>query len=436
MKQKNHLSRGASRIGLILIIVAFVSLLLVLVGLFTSGIVKRRYGLGPEFTMEMLIISIGVMLLFFFLVCLPLLMVIGYQGARKEALEKKIKEDLWLCGLDDKQLNTKLKAFAVRNSWNAFILPATVNLVFIFVMWGVVFFPEGISGFSESIMGKSIGAGYYSPDIKALFKAMASNASPVTWAFLGAYFYTITLLIRRWLQADLTTGVLWKINVRVAVTLIVGLLLTKVMPDIPIIFFLAGIVPDTIIRWLTEKAKRAINFEGEGFSKLFKPSELQEKIDGLSFWQADRLFEEGIESIQDLSMKEIPDLLISTRFDTPHLLYWVDQALLCNQVGGDIEVFKNAYIRTASNLLDLDKTKSLQNVWKSLHSEPDVTSTGSNTEPSPVIKGNIPLQKLENAILSIKNGPNIPYVQEYWRNTNSPKRRADKLAEIPSGMAD
>ena len=43
--------------------------------------------------------------------------------------------------------------------------------------------------------------------------------------------------------------------------------------------------------------------------------------------------EEGIESVEDLAMTDITNLLVKIRFDTPHLLYWVDQALLSHQAG-------------------------------------------------------------------------------------------------------
>jgi hypothetical protein len=427
-------TRGSSRIWLILVIVLFSAAILTLAVLFMSGVVRfRYYGLGPELTVETIIISIGVLLVFFLPVTLPLMMVAGYHQVQHKMLEAKIKEDLWLCGLCIKQLGSRMEEFGDRNSLGAFALPAVVNLAFVFAMWGVVIMPGGLTGLSQSLMeGRHLGGGFYAPDIRSLFEYMANSASLVTWAFLGAYFYTLMVLIRRWLQSDLTTGVLWKINVRVAVSLIVGLLLMKGWPDTPMfVAFAAGIVPDTVLRWLSQQAKRLVNLEGQWLGGLFKPSDLQEKIDGLNFWQADRLFEEGIESIQDLAMQEIPNLLISTRFDTPHVLYWVDQALLCNQVGDQVEQFKDAFIRTACDLLELEKQKGIKGVRRSIQDAQGKTQASSSSESG---RGQsdteITTSMIENAVMAIKLGPNLPYVQEYWKNTHTADARENRLDDL------
>lgn len=437
MEQIKRPTRRSSRIGLLALVVLFIIFVPTLAVLLRFGVIRRLYGVGPELTMESFIIVFGILAVSFFLNALPLLMLLSYRGAQQKVLAAKIKQDLWLCGLQGQQLEVRIAEFDDRNSYSAFFLPACVNLAFMVVMWGLVIMPGGLTGLARSLMKEPhLGDGFYAPDLQSLFTYMANNASLVVWVFLGAYFYILMVLIRRWLQSDLTTGVLWKINVRVAVALVVGLLLMRVSPNLPVfVAFIAGIVPDTVLRWLSAQVKRIANLEGEGPSKLFQPSDLQEKIDGLNFWQADRLSEEGIESIQDLAMREIPNLLIGTRFDTPHLLYWVDQALLCNQVGEQLVLFKRAFILTATDLLDLERQKGLDGILKSIQDaqvglRADLSST-PKTGGSERLDTNITLSMLENIVGALKSGPNLPYVREYWKNTRTPQKRAARLTEMP-----
>jgi hypothetical protein len=47
--------------------------------------------------------------------------------------------------------------------------------------------------------------------------------------------------------------------------------------------FLIGIIPDFFLRWLIQLFKRVVSLERETMRQLFGPSDLQNKIDGLSF---------------------------------------------------------------------------------------------------------------------------------------------------------
>jgi hypothetical protein len=114
-------------------------------------------------------------------------------------------------------------------------------------------------------------------------------------------------------------------------------------------------------------------------------------------------------------MKEIPDLLLSTRFDAALLLTWVDQALLCNQVGDSIDGFKCAYIKKASDLIYLAKQKNgLQSILHSLDAGQLIKSNGDKPIPTQIMT--LPL--LENIIIGLKNGPNLLQVCHYWEHVN------------------
>jgi hypothetical protein len=376
---------------------------------------------------ENIFIFAGMITLYGILTTLPILLVIGYQGNQLATLTAKIREDLWLCGLDTQQLESKMHAFNQKNSWSAFVLPTILILIFLGVMWSFFLMPGGAIGLKESL-----GTGS-EQSIPGMLEKIVESPSVIFTTFLGAYFYTLMVSIRRWTRADLTTGVLWRINIRLAVALLVGFLLaapTTQEGSVPsnlllVLGFLGGIVPDTVLRWLTQQARRVFSPGDRNMGGLFRSSNLQEKIEGINFWQVDRLFEEGIESIQDLAVKEIPDLLINTRFDTPQILYWVDQALLSNQVGERTHLFQGAFIKTASDLSDLAE-KNKQDLEKVLQAIQDGQATDGAENSAYVIT--LPL--LENIIEGLRNGPNLPYAREYWRNTRSPQRRAEKLTRL------
>jgi len=442
-KQPGQLS---ARIWLVIAFTIFVGYIAGQLGSFLFPGALQAYGVGFEqVTLEGIFIQAGFFTIYGILATLPLLMVIGYQRSQLVTLKSKIREDLWLCGLDSRQLTSKMLAFGERNSWGSYILPAVLTMIFLAVLWNFFLMPAGQSGLSLSLQGEKLNGELFRPNLLNMLQTIADSASVITMCFLGAYFYISSVLTRRWLRSDLTTGVLWKINVRLAVAVLVGFLLAAAAPGaakadasgldhkvLLMIGFLAGIVPETVLRWLSQQARRIISPKGERKGGLFMPSDLQEKIEGLNFWQVDRLFEEGIESVQDLAMKEIPDLLIETRFDTPRILYWVDQALLSNQAGDQMQLFEGAFIKTASDLIDLAEKngQDLEKVLQAIQDGQQNRPAGQATDGAENAAYVITLPLLENIIEGLRNGPNLPYAREYWRNTNTPQRRAEKLAEL------
>jgi hypothetical protein len=339
-----------------------------------------------------------------------------------------------MCGLEDRQLRNRMVEYEDRNKLSAFFLPMLVNLNLLLIVWGAAMLPEGISGLLDRLYeGDDIRIG-----IALMFPKVAHDATPITWVLFGAYFYTASVMIRRWMQSDLTTNVIWSINVRLVVAFILGLLLMEIVseegtaanelgPYVSCVAFMVGIVPDAFLRWVSRQARRVASVDVE-YTRLFAPSELQQKIDGMSYWQADRLAEEGVESVQDLAMKEIPSLLIKTRFDTALLLTWVDRALLCNQAGADVELFKRAHIHTASEFIALARQpegqttvlRSLADAQTLLSDEGEIPAptAGRPTPGDPATAMPITPTLLANIASGLENGPNLRHLTSYWANVN------------------
>lgn len=384
------------------------------------------YGLGgPYMTLDTAVVLLGLGLIYIVLFSLPTLMVAAYQARSRDTLLRKIEEDLYLCGLRENDLGGRLLDFESRNSIAAFIWPTLINLILLFVLWALVLGPNGLQGTYVSLtQGQSFDYGgetFYMLNSAGYFRYLAEHESIVAWSFLGAYFYVVTVLADRWLRSDLTTGVLWKLNIRIAVALVVGLLLTAAVPNAPkYLAFLVGIVPDAVLNVISDRARVLLRLEAD--HGLWEASQLQRKIEGISFWQSERLSEEGLESVQNLATKEIPGLLISVRFDTPQLLQWIDQALLRFQVGDQqIGTFEAAYIRTATDLFDAQEGQEVEKLAASL--------SENLPDDSP---DRISADRLRILIGVLESGPNLPYLREYWANTRNPDIRSDRLSELRS----
>ena len=103
-------------------------------------------------------------------------------------------------------------------------------------------------------------------------------------------------------------------------------------------------------------------------------------------------------------------------------MYWIDQALLINQVGSDdIKMFRDAYIKTASALFDIKgggERKELKKIETSI------------AEASPEKSRKITLSMLENLVQALENGPNLGFIKAYWINAHRPEMLTKKRAEL------
>ena len=166
---------------------------------------------------------------------------------------------------------------------------------------------------------------------------------------------------------------------------------------------------------------------------VFRPSELQQKIGGLSFWQAERLREEGIDSVRNLAVKEIPDLIVKTRFETARLIDWVDQALLCAETGDlvTIESLRAVGVHSASDLLKIWTSgepgqRQLVTTWLMAVQERMVHKKETLSAKSLALADDPRWQQagiclLSNVVAAVQVGANIQYVLTYWNNSPRPE---------------
>jgi hypothetical protein len=403
---------------------------------------------------------------------------------------------MWLCSFGTREIEARLDDFEERNGFWAYFWPTVFALLPLIVFWWIVLAPHGTFGLYTSLF-TDVQEGLAQPsastmeawprelDVARYIEYLTDNSTALTWVFLGSYFYLLTALVSRWMLLDLTPGLLWRLNARLAVTFIIGLLLSALSPmrgASTAFAFLFGIVPESAFRWLTDgtgfllRGKRRMFIDLSATAqKVFGVSDLY-AIKGLNFWQIDRLMDDGVENIQNLATRDVSQLLVRTRFDTQRLLDWVDQALLIHYVGERIASFRRAGIYTATDFLGaleygattpppqsaileipchsinleqikrvLDSLNAQSNLENNHHDAPadienqstdeskivrreHVAHQSGNHHPDglPPIDGNM----LQNLAISLVTGPNYAVLHNYWENTCTKVSRQSCLDEL------
>lgn len=186
---------------------------------------------------------------------------------------------------------------------------------------------------------------------------------PVSFAFMGAYFFSIQSLVWRYLGRDLTpdayVGVLKRFLLAV-----VGVWFALKAPLVhalsePLklaLAFVIGVFPVVLWELMSGVVKAA------GIATLLPsmrdrlPLDL---LDGMNIWHQARLEDEDVSSIQNMATADFVDLLINTRFNTHKLVDWIDQAILLAAIGpvpehaplNPREVLRKLGIHSATELL-------------------------------------------------------------------------------------
>ncbi|HEX2029515.1 MAG TPA: hypothetical protein VHF25_16115 [Nitriliruptorales bacterium] len=156
-------------------------------------------------------------------------------------------------------------------------------------------------------------------------QGVASLRVLLVFAFLGAYLFSIQMLVRRFFQGDLRSSAYAHVIVR----LVTALLLIPVLQRVPVlneplIAFAVGAFPVVGLQALMQMAARPLRVAVPSL----RPSYPLHHLDGLTVWYEVRLLEEGIEDMQNLTTANLVDIILHTRVPVGRLVEWVDQAYL------------------------------------------------------------------------------------------------------------
>lgn len=227
-------------------------------------------------------------------------------------------------------------------------LPVVVATVLISVCWACVLQPEPVFAFG----------------ILPPFQLSDRPNVPMEelrFAFLGAYFYVIQMLVRRFYSNDLKASAYVNATVRIVIVLLLTWILGAIWGDARTpepwhlgAAFTIGVMPDVGWQLLQKLIKLPLAAATDAFRQRYPLGE----IDGFNLWYESRLVEEGVEDMQTLVTANLVDLLLHTRVPVERIVDWLDQAVLClhlapgNEPTSPREVLRRYGVRTATDLLD------------------------------------------------------------------------------------
>jgi hypothetical protein len=175
------------------------------------------------------------------------------------------------------------------------------------------------------------------------------NEDPIIYAFLGAYFFSLQMLFRRFVRKDLRKCAYLSVSLRIVLAVIgTWAVMTAVKTAgytdsshlaFPLLGFVIGVFPR--VAWQIIQGVAQGLMKRSKFASWVSPS-IESRLplsdlDGLTVWHESRLEEEDIENIPNMASGDIIDLMISTRFSPDLIIDWVDQAILFTHLGPDQE---------------------------------------------------------------------------------------------------
>lgn len=170
---------------------------------------------------------------------------------------------------------------------------------------------------------------------RQLHEYLTPRASPVVFAFLGAYVFAVGMIFRRYVRSDLKPEAYAHVVARIFVAVVVGWV-SAVFPFLGpeegaapsgvllTTAFVIGFFPETWITYLREWAQSRASIEVSSVSDPY-PLDL---LDGVNLYHRARLMDEGVDNIENLAHADIVDLMLHTRIPLETLLDWVDQSIL------------------------------------------------------------------------------------------------------------
>jgi hypothetical protein len=252
-------------------------------------------------------------------------------------------------------------------------------------------------------------------------QALKLEGTPVQLAFLGAYFFSLQMLFRRYVLKDLGGSAYVAVSIRVILA-VIGIWMLMAVGGLSkecllVLGFVFGVFPRVIWQIVGQISKK--------IAGLIVPSMISQlpisDLDGLTVWHEARLEEEDIENIPNMATADIVELLLCTRLPPERIIDWIDQAILYTQLGplegkkGEInarEKLRIHGIRTATSLL-----------WASGEAQ----RQGNRESFDKILmdlKGNSAMPTLE---ASLTTNSNLKLIQLWHNTSDAPQRPAVQM---------
>lgn len=179
-------------------------------------------------------------------------------------------------------------------------------------------------------------------------------------AFLGAYFWTLQDIFRRYSLNDLSPGAYFSVSVRMIFACLIATVVYHLAFPLtedaagqgnyatgmwPAMAFLIGCFPQRGLQWLQQRIQA---FGGTG-NPTVRDLPLA-MIEGMTVHDELRLSELGIDNCYDLAVADFIPVLLKTPYPARELIDWILQAKLCAYIGTNVLELRQRGIRTIVEL--------------------------------------------------------------------------------------
>lgn len=239
-------------------------------------------------------------------------------------------------------LDQPLSVLSLRSTHKLQVVMATVLMT---LGWTFVVQPESV--FNRS----------FTPATFELANLPPIPHETFAFAFLGAYFYILQVLVRRYFQNDLKATAYINATMRIVIVILLVWVIDPLLGDATsqatrsAVAFVIGVFPTVGWQFLQQVViRKPVGLVVDTLEPKHKLGDL----DGLNIWYESRLLEVGVEDMQNLSTTDIVDLMLNTRIPVDRIVDWVDQAFLYIRVTDrpSRDLLRSYGIRTATDLDD------------------------------------------------------------------------------------
>jgi hypothetical protein len=230
-------------------------------------------------------------------------------------------------------------------------IPVTLALITFIAAWTFMFFHDGPA--IEKLMVDGVG-------MNGLAEQIATGP-PLSYGFLGAYFFAVSFLFRRYMSGDMGPGAFLHVAVRTWLVAILTIVFARLV-DVSAVetaesgetakavisaaAFTGAFTPSALLNKIRDLAQGVLSIGDDA-----RPEVPLTVLDGINPWKAARLAEEGIDNVQNLAMDQPSRLFVVTREGSLRVLDWMDQAILYNAATDEIRVQLGALgIKRASDV--------------------------------------------------------------------------------------
>lgn len=192
----------------------------------------------------------------------------------------------------------------------------------------------------------------------------------IRFGFLGAYWFVLQDVIRRFFRDDLKTGAYISASARIVLVTVTVVTVSLVPLGSPrqqnVLAFLIGVFPQIGLQALKVGLTRPLGW----LIPTVRTAHPLSQLDGVTIWDEARLMEEGIEDLQNLASSNLVDILLRSRVPVTRLVDWLDQSFLYLRLPKGPKGSRERSPRYQLRDLGIRTATDLERAWAALGDDP------------------------------------------------------------------